>query len=417
MGSLLATRFRETTGKSKDIRMYQESNYDVSYPTGFLAFDFINGTVIHVKNDDMKFTYNSIGIVDGSMATVIGRSGCGKTTFCIQSGFEIIAPFETSCLYYDSIEGGAVESRIETLSGLYGKDLKEKYIPRNSGITAENFYERIKIIHDLKIQSKDDYLYDTGLYSSDGEKIYKFEPTVYILDSLGMLMPEQYTEEDELSGQMSTTQSAKTNSAIFRRIIAMLKAANIILFVINHILEDVDVNPFAKKQQQLSYLKPGERVGGGKVALYVSNLIIRMDDHSKMKPTEGFCIHGSLVTLTLLKSRTSAAGNSITLVFDYARGFDKELSLFYTMKELGYVNGAGAYLYFGDRSDIKFAQKNFKQKLQENPELQEVFITEAYKALMTLINDPGEDEEYSNKFNLTNALMNKMKEYNQMAIA
>ena len=290
-------------------------------------------------------------------------------------------------------------------------------IIRNSGVTAENFFERIKMVHDLKIESKDEYMYDTGLLDTNGEKIYKFEPTIYILDSLGMLMPDQYANEDELSGQMSTTASAKTNSAIFRRIIALLKSANIILLCINHILDDVDINPFAKKQQQLAYLKPGERVGGGKVALYVSNLIIRMDDHSKMKPTEGFCIRGSLVTLTIMKSRTSAAGNSITLVFDYEKGFDKDLSLFYTMKELGYVNGAGAYLYFGDRSDMKFAQKNFKQKLQENPELQEVFITEGYKALMTLINDSGEPENYKAKFNVTTALINKMKEFNQIGVA
>ena len=414
---LLAEKFRNNVSKSKDIRMSRESDSDVSYPTGFLAFDFLNGVVVHVQKDDMKFTYNSIGIVDGSMATVIGRSGCGNTTFCVQAAGEIISPFDTSCIYYDSIEGGIVETRIENLTGFYGKEFKERMIIRNSGITAENFFERIKMVHDLKIESKDEYMYDTGLLDTNGEKIYKFEPTIYILDSLGMLMPDQYANEDELSGQMSTTASAKTNSAIFRRIIALLKSANIILLCINHILDDVDINPFAKKQQQLAYLKPGERVGGGKVALYVSNLIIRMDDHSKMKPTEGFCIRGSLVTLTIMKSRTSAAGNSITLVFDYEKGFDKDLSLFYTMKELGYVNGAGAYLYFGDRSDIKFAQKNFKQKLQENPELQEVFITEGYKALMTLINDSGEPENYKAKFNVTTALINKMKEFNQIGVA
>lgn len=415
--SILVERFRDRVSKSKDIRMSREADSDVSYPTGFLAFDFLNGEVVHVKSDTLDFKYNSIGIVDGSMATVIGRSGCGKTTFCVQSAGEIIRPFDTSCIYYDSVEAGIVETRIEALTGLFKDDFKERMIIRNSGVTAENFFERIKMIHDLKLESKDDYTYDTGLYSTTGDKIYKFEPTVYILDSLGMLMPDQYANEDELSGQMATTASAKTNSAIFRRIIALLKSANIILLCINHILEDVEINPFAKKQQQLAYLKPGERVGGGKVALYVSNLIIRMDDHSKMKPTEGFCIQGSLVTLTIMKSRTSAAGRSITLVFDYANGFDKELSLFYTMKELGYVNGTGAYLYFGDRSDIKFAQKNFKQKLQENPELQEVFLTEGYKALMTLINDSGEKDEYKAKFNLTNALMDKMKEMNTIAVA
>ena len=54
-----------------------------------------------------------------------------------------------------------------------------------------------------------------------------------------------------------------------------------------------------------------------------------MDDHSKMKEDEGFGIDGILVDLTLLKSRTSHAGNKVTLVFNYESGFDPELSLLY----------------------------------------------------------------------------------------
>lgn len=404
--SILADRFREKVSKSKDVRMKKETEYDVAYPTGMLAFDFMNGTVIHVKTDDMDFKYNSIGIVDGSMVTVIGRSGCGKTTFIMQSSSEIVKPYKTSCIYHDDIEGGIVQSRKELLMQMKGDELIDKYIPRNSGITAENFFERIKMIHDLKLESRADYEYDTGLYSSNGDRIYKLEPTVYILDSLALLMPEKYANEDELSGQMAGTSAAKTNSAIFRRIIPMLKTANIMLFVVNHITDDVDINAFSHKQAQVSYLKQGERLSGGKMAVYVSNLLIRLDDHSKFKPNEGFCIKGSLVTLTLLKSRTSSAGNSITMVFDYANGFDRELSLFYNMKELGFVNGAGAYLYIGDRSDKKFAQRNLKTKLKEDLEFREIFVETAYEMLSTLINKPS--DSYADGFNLTNSILDLM---------
>ena len=134
-----------------------------------------------------------------------------------------------------------------------------------------------------------------------------------------------------------------------------------------------------------------------------------------MKPTEGFCIKGTLVTATLLKSRTSSAGNAVNLVFDYEHGFDRELSLFYTMKELGFVNGAGAYMYFGDRSDIKFAQKQLKQKLQENPELQKVFMEEAYKALMTLINNPVDEEANKGKFSITQSILENMNNMQNVA--
>ena len=65
VGLSLATLFRNKVNSLKDYRMKNEIEQNVSYPTGFLSFDFLNGTVIHVKSDEMAFTYNSVGIVDG----------------------------------------------------------------------------------------------------------------------------------------------------------------------------------------------------------------------------------------------------------------------------------------------------------------------------------------------------------------
>lgn len=410
---LLTSLFREKVSSKKDARLKTEAEQDVAYATGFLSFDFMNGTVVHVKTPEGKrFQYNSVGIVDGSIVMVIGRSGCGKTTFIMQSAGEIVKPFETSCIFHDDIEGGITQARKEQLIGLHGDEFKECYISRNSGITAENFYERIKMIHDLKvIENREKFVYDTDLYSTNGEKIYKLEPTVYILDSLAMLMPEKYSDEEELSGQMSATAAAKANASVFRRIVPMLKAANIILFVVNHITEKVELNAFSKTPALVSYLKPGETLPGGRNPIYLSNLLIRLDDGSKLKDSEGFGIVGSVVTLTVLKSRTTSASSSVNLIFDYEKGFDRELSLFYLLKEKGLVNGAGAYLYFGDRSDIKFSQKNFKQKLSNTPELQQVFYETAMIALTDLINDNTPNEEDNmpeNDFDISGFILKQM---------
>ena len=394
----------------KDPRMSKESEPDYAYPTGFLTFDFMNGTVVHVKKDDMQFTYNSIGIVDGSMVTVIGRSSSGKTTWCVQTAGNIIRQFKSSCVWMDSVEGGIVDVRAQLLLKLYGEDFKDRWIPRNTGVTAENFYERIKYIHDIKLEQADDITYDTGAYTASGERIYKMEPSVYILDSLAMLTPDKYTEEEELSGQMSVTAAAKVNTTVFKRIIPLLKAANIILFVVNHITEDVNITPFARSQSQLSYLKPGERLGGGRAAIYVTNLLVRLDDHSKMKADEGLAIDGSLVDFTLLKSRTSAVGQKTTLVFNYKTGFDAELSLYYFLKTRKLINGAGVGLYIGDRNDLKFSQKQFKNKLRDNPEFREVFIHYVLEELQKTIYDPGVDEtEIDEGMDITTMILNSVQ--------
>lgn len=384
MASLLSARFRQEVSKHKDFRMKNEAEFDVGYPTGFLNFDFMNGAIIHVKSEDKDFKYYSVGVTDGSLVTIIGRSGCGKTTWIMQTAANIIRPFNTSCIFEDSIEGGITQARKETLTKFYGDEMRQRIISRNTGITAENFYERIKMIHDIKINNRTEYEYDTGLYDNVGNRIYKLEPSVYILDSIALIMPDKYADEDELSGQMSVTAGAKAIADIFRRIIPMLKTANIILFVVNHILEDVNINPMQRKKSQLSYLKQGERLPKGATVIYLSNNIIRVDDGSKLKDSEAFGINGSLVDFSLVKSRTNRAGSVTTLVFDQDRGFDPELSLFLMLKEYGRIGGAGAYLYIGDHNEFKFSQKEFKNKLEANEELRKIFMEEVSNILKSI---------------------------------
>ena len=159
---------------------------------------------------------------------------------------------------------------------------------------------------------------------------------------------------------MSSTAAAKTNASVFKRIVPLLKSANIMLFVINHITDAIKISMFDSKPAQLSYLKQGESLPGGKTPVYLSNLLIRFDDNTKLKESEGLKISGSIVDISLLKSRTSNVGKSVPLIFDFKNGFDRDLSLLQLLKDMKKVNGAGAYLYFGDRSDKKFSHKNFK---------------------------------------------------------
>lgn len=383
MAGILSQQFRSVASKHKDFRMKDESSAGVGYSTGFLNFDFMNGTVVHVRSEQRNHNYYSVGIQDGCLVMLIGRSGCGKTTWAVQAASNIIRPFANACIFHDDIEGGLTEYRKELLSNFHGEELKRRYISRNTGITAENFYERVKMIHDLKLNNREEYEYDTGCFDTHGERMFKLEPTVYILDSVALLMPEKYTDEEELSGSMSSTAAAKTNSMSFKRIVPMLKAANIILLMINHINKAISINPMMKQKAQVSYLKQDESLPGGNTIVYLTNLLLRFDDNSKFKEDEAFGIPGNLVDITLVKSRNNRAGKSCTLVFDQSKGFDPELSLFVMLKNEKRINGAGAYLYIGEHSEYKFSQKAFKQKLREIPELRQIFIQEVMDVLKT----------------------------------
>lgn len=408
MYTTLAAKFRQEVSKSKDFRMKTETVCDVGYSTGFLNFDFMNGTVIHVKSPERNFKYYSVGIPSGSICMVIGRSGCGKTTWAIQAASNIVRPFKTSSVFHDDIEGGITEPRKEFLTGFKGEELRSKFISRNTGITAENFYERMKMIHDEKINNRELYEYDTGLFDNRGERIYQLEPTVYVLDSIAMLMPEKFTEEEELSGSMSASASAKVNSSVFKRITPMMKAANIILIMINHINDDISINPMQRKKAAISYLKQGETLSGGKKIVYLPNIIIRLDD-VKLKETEGFGFRGSLIDISLTKSRSNCSGLSTQLVLDMENGFDPDLSLFMTLKNEGVIKGAGVGQYF-EGCDIKFSQKNFKEKLYTYPELREAFIKHSMAMLKSWLDKiaMAGDTDNSNRFDIMNCISDQL---------
>lgn len=388
---LLADRFRAQMAKTKDPRM-EEAVADVLYPTGFLPFDFLNGYRVHVKSETEDFWYNSVGIVDGSSTTVCGRSGAGKTTVALQMAANIVRPFPEATIFFDDIEGGSNATRRELLTHFTPKEAEQRIIYRNTAVSAENFYKRIASIYEIKMNNRADFEYDTGKLDSRGNKIYKLIPTVYILDSLAMLTPEKLTEEEELSGQMSTTATAKTNTAVFKRIVPKLKAANIILFTINHINDKIEVNAFTHTKSQVSFLKPGETLPGGKAALYLANNLIRVDDGAKLKETDGLGINGKIVDFEIIKSRTNAAGRSVPMVFDFTSGFDDILSLFMFLKSTGAII-TGATCYLRGHEDMKFRQRDFKNKLFNDPEFAKVFNEVARAELETLLGNPEVEEQ------------------------
>jgi hypothetical protein len=116
--------------------------------------------------------------------------------------------------------------------------------------------------------------------------------------------------------------------------------------------------------------------------------MFRTDDSLTLKADKDFGIDGSVVTLTLIKSRTNATKRSVPLIFNKTEGyFDNILSLFMLLKNEGRIKGAGVGSYLEGCPDVKFSQKNFKQQLESHKELRDAFSQECYNVLCTFLSD------------------------------
>lgn len=404
--SKLMERFREKMSKSKD-GCGKEAVFDIMYPTGFLTLDHLNGTRVHVDaTNGINVDYKMIGIVDGSANTFIGRSNSGKSTLVIQIIGNLLRQFPNSVAYIDDIEGSLPMVRKEFLLGLSSQDMQNRVIIRNSDINTENVFKQIKFIHDEKVEHRSDYEYDTGLYDIYGNRIFKLEPTFYFIDSLPMLMPEELAENEEMDNGMGATSTAKKNTQLIKKISQLLRGANIILFTVNHILDDIQMG-FLPKPVQIDGLKQGERMPGGRAAIYLANNLFRLDEKGKLKDTEGFGISGTIVDVTLIKSRTNATKRSVPLIFDKTNGsFDNILSIYQYLKAEGYIGGAGRSMYLENCPDIKFSQKEFKNKLMESTELQKAFAEISKEAMDKLLSETKNKESENYNIDINSLILN-----------
>ena len=406
MSDKLMTLFNEKMKKSK--KNFNTADADYLYSTGFLELDYVNGTVIHVKDhahNDAESSYQAVGLVDGTSNTFIGRSNCGKSTLVTQIIGNMLRSNPRSVAFIDDIEGSLPSIRKEFLLGLDEEELQERVRIRSTGITTENVFDQVKTIHDLKIENKSDYLYNTGKKDIFGHDIYKMIPTFYFIDSFAMLMPEDIQGDNALGTNMTGAQTAKKNAELVKKMGQLIREANIIMFVINHILPDIATG-YGPNPAQLSGLKVGERISGGRTALYLANNMFRLDDAGTLKDTEGFGIKGTIVNIKAIKSRTNANNVPVPLIFNKTLGaFDNILSLYQFLKSQGAIGGAGRSMYLENCPDIKFSQREFKTKLTESAELREAFASLCREYLSKLLSDT-KSQEISSQMDINQMILN-----------
>lgn len=375
---ILAGKIKQMVKKEKNLG--KESSWTPSYTTGIDVFDYSNGKY----EEDGTIT---VGISGGRIFTAIGKSGTGKTTFDIQIGCHIADNYDGDVVHMD-FERATDINRILNVSGWTKEKFKNLYIHMDTEISTESLFALVKSIAALKKENSKELLFDSGKKREDGTKIMIYPPTVIILDSLAVMAPDKQEEDEKMSGSMSSSAIAKANTQLFKRITGALNDANIILLVVNHVNAKIEINPMAKTQAQVNFLKQDETIPGGNAPVYLTNCLVKLVTGDKLSPDKEFKIKGFLVKGELVKSRSAAAGITFTMVYDQQNGFDNLLSNFLLAKNSGKISGGGTKYYVEGLPDVTFSQATFKQKYNESPKLRDHFDAVVQQCLIDLIPVP-----------------------------
>lgn len=372
--------------------LFQNNCSFTGYKTGFPALDYGMGFNVNVydpKTGDVVDMYPAIGITNGSIVTVIGKTHVGKTTWAIQAASAIVRPFANGMVMHYDLEGGTNLTRISNISRIPILEIESgKYILlEKEGSSIEEIKKAIAKIYKEKTTHPDTYKYETGRLDEFGNKIYEYEPTCMIVDSvpsLGTFINENtkdgLQELEEISSQTDKMRMTALISRFLAESMPMLKSANIILFLINHIKDKPSM--VVPQPPELRYLKQNETMPAGKALQYYTNTMIRLTSvgSEKYTPDEhGF--DGFGVQIQFCKNRSGVDGSIVPMVFDKQRGYDSIRSTIMLAKDLGLLGGNKNGYYFINNKDLKFRFDTAKEDFQNNRDLYNIMYSQVIPVL------------------------------------
>lgn len=266
-----------------------------------------------------------------------------------------------------------------------------KYILRQSNCSIEEIKKTIAKIYNEKTNNPDMYMYETGKVNEFGEPIRTYEPTCMIIDSVPSM--HSFINENTKDGQKTleeiSTQTDKMRlTAEIGRFLAesleMIKNANIILFLINHIKTKPGMG--VPQAPELAYLKQDETLPAGKAVQYYTNTLIRLTaiGAEKYLPEEhGF--NGFGVVAQFIKNRTNTNGSLAPLVFDKVHGYDSLRSSIKYAKDIGMLAGNKNGYYFVNNKEMKFTMVNAHKDFANNRELYKIMYEHIIPTLETCL--------------------------------
>ena len=379
------------------------------HKTGFHLFDYYFGSVVNIHDEIGNIIAQEprVGQAAGTFNLIIGNTGSGKSTLAIQIAGNIIRQFPYSNVIHYDCENRLDISRCENITRLpahyFGKENNgaERYMIKSGAVGLDSIQEMIVKTYVSKMKLKDQLLVPSGFKNEFGDDVKIFMPTVIIIDSMTTVISETFnpnnskeaSDAEKMRSNTEGARDAKTLKGFFKDIIPLCKEANIIVYGINHINNNMSMNAFTPVAKQQNYLKQDEAIPGGKTMLYYPYNIIKLtarpsDDFTE--DSDGFA--GHMVMVEPIKSSSNQSGNnskgiSFEMVFSHKNGFDPLRTIITYGRDRGIIEGNKNRMKFKDDDTFTFNLKDVYKEKDTKPIWEDInkFIVPTLKEHLSFV--------------------------------
>lgn len=358
------------------------------HKTGFPVFDYHFGSLINIHDELGNIIRQEprLGQAAGTFNLIVGNTGSGKSTLAIQIASNIMRQYKNSNVIHFDCENRTDISRIENISKLPSQYLDQdspacRYILKGGTVGLDIIQEMIVKLFVSKMKLKKEMMIPAGYKNEFGKDVMIFPPSVIIIDSITTVLNETFSPDNskevsdaqKMRGNTEGARDAKTLKGFFKDILPLCKEANIIIYGINHINQNMSMNSFVPVAKQQNFLKQDESIPGGKTMLYYPFNIIKLtakpsDDFTE--ETDGFA--GHIVMVEPIKSSSNQSGNnskgiSFEMVFNFKEGFDSFRTMIWYGKEHGLIEGNKTRMKFRGDDSFTFTWKNVEKEKNDKP--------------------------------------------------
>ena len=398
----MASFLEELEAENAKSGIFTEYDTNTSYPTGFPGLDQNLGFVQQIKmKDGTLHNQYRLGLGGGTINMFVGPSSSGKTAAAIQMANTITEPFgiDSGVVLLDA-ENSTEPQRILDLTGISVEEYNERWIRLDDPekMTFTETLQIIKKIAEKKESDKARYTYDTGFYTIDGEPVNYYKPTVVIVDAL-MKIAADDTEFDEIQGLTSAARDAIFRGKWMRNLLAYTRKYNIIILIINHLGDDIQLQPGKGGAKQLTFIPTGKNIPGGSKVIYYSSSIVAffpINSKDQIKTEEANGYNGVTVRALVCKSRSGPGGDECHLEFIQESGFDIILTLMKLAQGNDLILGRNPSCYFAESPDVKFDTRIFVKELRDRPELVQSLYSACRPILVGMVRKSSAMNEETN---------------------
>lgn len=388
------------------------------FKTGFPMLDLLTGRD-HIPDIEEPDNYYKIrGLRSGTMLGAFAMPQMGKTTLMLNIAGNIVRQYSypdveksNPQLHYYSAEGGADLSRICATTGIpYNNDVGKfiKLYKRKDTSTDRMFLE-FKEICDEKEKNPD--LYKDEVTLANNKVAERYLPTVFIIDSISALTPQQLKDKDKVDNMHAATR-ARINGNYIEKMRNLSSEYNIMIFLIQHESVKVDSNPYNPRVKR-AHASDVVSTGGKKVE-FESDVQLRLDriiahdkdkTNKKYKNEKGF---NSIIRCVITKNRFGDTNPDMNfhLIQHKLYGFDPLHSYVYDILEKTDIishKGGGRYKLKG--WDKSFYKKDIVNLIREESKFRNLIKKEMNKEYHEFLKYHDTDDLLNKNQNLINELL------------